>query len=762
MFLLAIVLIVTVLLAGGDGSSERRALDQHVSHYEPLHYDADQLMANHHLMRRSGDGTTAGHIKLHFKAFGRDFDLRLRKDYNKHLDKNLKLLVDGEHHSKMGLESLSYIGHDMNDATADVHGNLAYGVFEGAIHTPDDIFYIEPADRYLSKHQRESHSIIYRQSDVTYPSQSSPSSSQHSTSCGSSYKDIAKVLEEEQQEHNKPFGKRLQKRQTTAKDSNKVNCKVYVIADHFFYNAMTSSSDSSEVRLTQVTSTIRNIVASTSKIFREIDFDMNGVSDNIQINIQTIQVNQTSPGSSSTFGDEFVGVESLLQRFSRSDWSAYCASYLFTYRDFDNGVLGLAYVAKVNGRGGICDDNLNTGIVTGINYGNRLSNAIVTLTFAHELGHNFGSTHDDTSNATCSPPGDNKYIMTALASTGSSPNNRRFSPCSIELMSRIVATRGQAYGDNGCFRLADDNCGNEVLDDGEDCDCGLGNANIRSDGICISDPCCNGTSCKLTNGVICSPQSAPCCSRNCSMIPMSVNKICQGEDECAYEATCNGSSVHCPEAEHKIPMGNESAIACNNGDNYCSNGQCIGSICVLLDMSDCECSTKNESCHLCCRAPNGTCVSTILLANESISVREMLPDHSGKYLTVGFPCSNFTGYCDFFFNCHPVNKEGPLTRITNFLSGEHVQTAINWLIEYWWAGVLMLITIIIGLFFLVLFCHCILPRPEHVKKRDERRKKIRSNLRGNQHERNPGAQMRSNNPDRLWINTNPAEPNTAL
>lgn len=62
------------------------------------------------------------------------------------------------------------------------------------------------------------------------------------------------------------------------------------------------------------------------------------------------------------------------------------------------------YVVCVEASGGLCErwkeynensrrvhKSLNTGIVTLVNYGTRVPPKVSTLTFAHEIGHNFGS-----------------------------------------------------------------------------------------------------------------------------------------------------------------------------------------------------------------------------------------------------------------------------------------------------------------------------------------------------------------------------------
>ena len=126
------------------------------------------------------------------------------------------------------------------------------------------------------------------------------------------------------------------------------------------------------------------------------DFDGNeNTADNIQFGIRDLVI-ETSQ-SPAPFNREFLGVERFLQEFSDEGnfERTFCLHYRFTFRDFDGGVLGLAYVAKEGSRGGICETALNTGIVTILNYGQRVPPLVTVLTFAHEAGHNFGSEVSD-------------------------------------------------------------------------------------------------------------------------------------------------------------------------------------------------------------------------------------------------------------------------------------------------------------------------------------------------------------------------------
>ena len=45
-------------------------------------------------------------------------------------------------------------------------------------------------------------------------------------------------------------------------------------------------------------------------------------------------------------------------------------------------------------------------------------------------------------------------------------------------------------------------CGNRLIDEGEDCDCGSDQL-MPGTGLCMNDLCCNGTSCRVADNVAC-------------------------------------------------------------------------------------------------------------------------------------------------------------------------------------------------------------------------------------------------------------------
>jgi len=190
------------------------------------------------------------------------------------------------------------------------------------------------------------HSVIYRQSDVD-------KSSFSRATCGSAKRELQRRLSNLQRSviRDEPsIAKRdLEKRQASRNTSH-VRCWLNVIGDYKFYDALTSGSSAD--RMAQAMSLLTTIISTASMIYERTDFDSDNTADGIHFGLLNIDIQETPPAPGDFFANEFIGVESFLNQHSTADYNSFCLSYRFTYRDFDDGVLGLAYIAAQPGAGG--------------------------------------------------------------------------------------------------------------------------------------------------------------------------------------------------------------------------------------------------------------------------------------------------------------------------------------------------------------------------------------------------------------------------
>lgn len=275
-----------------------------------------------------------------------------------------------------------------------VIGHVTDGIFSGVIHTQQGRFHVESAHKYFgSAGPRDFHSIIYHEQNVTTRSDTKQAT------CGvrSHILDKLNSLSSQAIPRNDTDMLYGSDRHTVLRRQLAANnrfCQVRVVADHLFLANFGGSISSAMGELAAIISSVQDIYQAT-------DFDGNGSPDGIQPVVASLEVFELDRPNY-RFGRSVIEVNDFLDLWSQEDQTDFCLALLVTHRDFDDGVLGLAWVAETSrgNRGGICEQQvsiaggqrfLNTGIVTTLNYGQTQPRSITEVTVAHEFGHNFGS-----------------------------------------------------------------------------------------------------------------------------------------------------------------------------------------------------------------------------------------------------------------------------------------------------------------------------------------------------------------------------------
>lgn len=135
----------------------------------------------------------------------------------------------------------------------------------------------------------------------------------------------------------------------------------------------------------------------------------------VQINVTEIRSLRNNGGLSSSQAG------SLLDQFSdfadASDFTNPGLAHLFTGRDLNGGVVGVAFI------GSLCKEAYGVGLSQTTGRG-----TVGALTVAHEIGHNFGAPHDNQGGSPCaSTPGN--FIMNPFGN-----GSDQFSQCSLGQM----------------------------------------------------------------------------------------------------------------------------------------------------------------------------------------------------------------------------------------------------------------------------------------------------------------------------------------
>lgn len=759
-------------------------LNDYILDYQPLSYDRTAVHRNHERVRRSTDLE----LKIRFNAYGRNFQLELSPAEGIfHPDHQVFIQDKGLQYVDT---SFIYQGKVRGEPRSSVLVSVHNGTVEGHVELPETRYHIESATKYLQ--DPVFHSIIYPETHLDKDPYRARRAAERST-CAVDH------LREWMETASRPLesASRVQKRSADTdrerlphniytassntaggapSSSSRVRrelganntCPIHMKADPLLFDFFKKQKHGTLISDTQAEEEIlaffANHVSAITSIYSGTQFqtyDSGLKNRGLGFNIRRTTVMKQCGGSvSNDYCANTVDVSNYLDLTSREDHDLFCLTFSFTYRDFSGGTLGLAWVAtESNTNSGVCGrhtmftggvkKSLNTGIVTIINFGKTVPNRVSQLTFAHEVGHNFGSPHDIGSDE-CAPFGTSRsdasggnYIMFPSATSGDKTHNDDFSPCSRDNMTRIInqivtGIRNQCFTVSGAAF-----CGNKITEGTEQCDCGF------ADECNSTHSCCNPKqqsfnnpdACKLKVGNQCSPDSGVCCHPNCTLILSSAAKECAPETECSERAVCNGANFTCPQPVHKA---NKSF--CNDYTKTCLNGECIAPICARIagggweecfQVSAAQGVSDTDLCYVACKNPtSNVCISSsntdALAKPENAPFKAVLEEAAqGKNkptvlaitLPAGSACDNFRGYCDAFSKCERIDAQGPFNQLTNMIFDPVTLGKVKeWIVEHWWAVLLMAVGLVVfmGVFIKVFGYNTPSEDPKRKRQREER------------------------------------------
>jgi len=430
--------------------------------------------------------------------------------------------------SQAGMKHCYYRGSIRNIQRSKVFVSICKG-FRGTLFLPDGVFHVEPLSNTSGS------SYLFFQTD-TFNQSFCP----EFTNFRRNHSNL--------QIKRKNLHPQLQK-QVSDLDEEHRYVKFVLIASKSTCDALSGNRDD----IIDYLKMLSNVV---DGYYQELSIHVVLIHVELWLNRDFFQTETPSDGSAVKSLTNFANYRKQ-QTYQNSDlfWKEADAIHVIHNQDIDSVAIGIAAVSTM------CTiDALGL-----IRY--RKNPTMTAHTLTHELGHNFGLEHvnDGKPGRNC-PCATEECIMDPV--TGFLTHE--WSKCSKS----YIRNRLDSNGYNCLADIPDPaslvlgaGCGNTIIEDGEQCDCGY-KENCKSS-------CCDPDTCQLLKNASC---DVGLCCDNCQLLSKGV--VCREKfSECDFPETCSGTSPYCPQNFYK-----EDGTNCKDGQARCVEGACLtrDSLCKQL------------------------------------------------------------------------------------------------------------------------------------------------------------------------------------
>ncbi|XP_027820578.1 disintegrin and metalloproteinase domain-containing protein 20-like [Ovis aries] len=468
--------------------------------------------------------------KLHFGGQRHVVHMKVKKNF---LSKNFPVFTYADtgvllEDQPFVQDDCYYRGYVEGDPESLVSLNNCFGGFQGMLQTNDIVYEIEPK-RFSTAFEHLIYKLDNEETNFSY------------FRCGLTDEEIAGQLKFQES-----INSTLKQSSYAGWWTHSYFLEVAVVVDHsrYLHHGSNASLVQKEVFL------VLNVV---SDVLKTLDLELLLMG----IEIWTERSLVALGGGIRKALDEFCKwKENGLQNRVPHD-----LAHIFVKRHYGN-TIGWSFI------GTVCSDRYSCGIESFHNEGvSTLSHVVI-----HETSHVLGMNHDNTNLCKCAA---SRCIMFPYVGV-----TTKYTNCSYADYWNLVHRRHCLYiAPDPLTVLRETRCGNSVVEEGEECDCGP----VKK---CTADPCCQ-LNCTMTAGVNCS--SGLCC-HNCRFMPSGT--VCRKvENECDLPEWCNGTSSQCPEDVYM-----QDGTSCTGG-GYCYEKRCNERNEQCRQIFGQEARSANVSCY---------------------------------------------------------------------------------------------------------------------------------------------------------------------